>query len=64
VDQERGAIVVHGSVPGKPGNVLEITPAKVTSGFRVLGFRVDCLWQVLGSPMSASVQTRPSSRFE
>jgi large subunit ribosomal protein L3 len=29
VDQERGAIVVHGSVPGKPGNVLEITPAKI-----------------------------------
>ncbi len=29
VDQELGAIVVHGSVPGKPGNVLEITPAKV-----------------------------------
>ena len=29
VDAERGAIVVHGSVPGKPGNVLEITPAKI-----------------------------------
>lgn len=29
VDEERGAIVVHGSVPGKPGNVLEITPAKI-----------------------------------
>ena len=29
VDQELGAIVVHGSVPGKPGNVLEITPAKI-----------------------------------
>ena len=29
VDEERGAIVVHGSVPGKPGNVLEITTAKI-----------------------------------
>lgn len=29
VDEERGAIVVHGCVPGKPGNVLEITPAKI-----------------------------------
>lgn len=28
VDAERGAIVVKGSVPGKPGNILEITPAK------------------------------------
>lgn len=59
VDQERGAIVVHGSVPGKPGNVLEITPAKVTSGFRVLGFRIDCLWQALGS-----VQKRLACRCE
>lgn len=24
-----GAIVVKGAVPGKPGNVLEITPAKI-----------------------------------
>ncbi len=29
VDQELNAIVVHGSVPGKPGNVLELTPAKM-----------------------------------
>lgn len=28
VDVEKGAIVVKGSVPGKPGNVLEIAPAK------------------------------------
>ena len=28
VDVERGAIVVKGSVPGKPGNVVEIAPAK------------------------------------
>lgn len=28
VDMERGAIVVRGSVPGKPGNILEITPSK------------------------------------
>jgi hypothetical protein len=30
VDLERRAIVVKGSVPGKPGNVLEIAPAKVS----------------------------------
>lgn len=29
VDAERGAIVVKGSVPGKPGNLLEISPAKI-----------------------------------
>jgi len=29
VDLEKGALVVKGSVPGKPGNVLTITPAKV-----------------------------------
>ena len=29
VDKERGAVVVKGSVPGKPGNLLEITPAKI-----------------------------------
>ena len=29
VDAEKRAIVVKGSLPGKPGNVLEITPAKV-----------------------------------
>jgi len=28
VDGEKGAIVVKGSLPGKPGNVLEIAPAK------------------------------------
>lgn len=28
VDSEKGAIVVKGSLPGKPGNVLEITPSK------------------------------------
>lgn len=28
VDAEKGAIVVKGSLPGKPGNVLEIAPAK------------------------------------
>jgi large subunit ribosomal protein L3 len=29
VDGERGAIVVKGSVPGKPGALLELAPAKV-----------------------------------
>lgn len=29
VDTEKRAIVVKGSVPGKPGNVLEITPSKI-----------------------------------
>jgi large subunit ribosomal protein L3 len=29
VDAEKKAIVVKGSLPGKPGNVLEITPAKL-----------------------------------
>ncbi|EIE25369.1 ribosomal protein L3 [Coccomyxa subellipsoidea C-169] len=29
IDLEKGAIVVKGSVPGKPGSVLEITPNKV-----------------------------------
>jgi len=29
VDSEKRAIVVGGSVPGKPGNVLEISPAKI-----------------------------------
>jgi large subunit ribosomal protein L3 len=29
VDGERGAIVVKGSVPGKPGTVLELAPAKI-----------------------------------
>lgn len=29
VDLERKAIIVKGSVPGKAGNVLEITPAKI-----------------------------------
>lgn len=29
VDAENSAIVVKGSVPGKPGNVVEIAPAKV-----------------------------------
>ena len=28
VDPEKRAIVVKGSVPGKPGNVVEIAPAK------------------------------------
>ncbi|KAL4446359.1 hypothetical protein ABPG77_003166 [Micractinium sp. CCAP 211/92] len=28
VDAEKGAIVVKGSLPGKPGNLLEIAPAK------------------------------------
>lgn len=28
VDVEKGAIVVKGSLPGKPGNLLEIAPAK------------------------------------
>lgn len=32
VDLERRAIVVKGSVPGKPGNILEIAPAKVRAG--------------------------------
>ena len=29
VDTERQAIVVSGTVPGKPGNLVEITPAKI-----------------------------------
>lgn len=29
VDAEKKAIVIKGSLPGKPGNVLEITPAKI-----------------------------------
>lgn len=29
VDLERKAIIVKGSVPGKAGNVLQITPAKI-----------------------------------
>lgn len=29
VDAEKRAIVVKGSVPGKPGNVVEITPSKI-----------------------------------
>ena len=29
VDTERHALVVKGSVPGKVGNVVEITPAKL-----------------------------------
>ncbi len=29
VEPEKRAIVVKGSVPGKPGNVVEITPAKI-----------------------------------
>lgn len=29
VDTDRGAVVVKGSVPGKPGHLLEITPAKI-----------------------------------
>lgn len=28
IDPELHALVVKGSVPGKPGNILEITPAK------------------------------------
>ncbi len=28
VDPEKRAIVVKGSVPGKPGNVIQIAPAK------------------------------------
>jgi large subunit ribosomal protein L3 len=29
VDTKRNALVVKGSVPGKGGNLLEITPAKI-----------------------------------
>ena len=29
VDTERGALVVKGSVPGKPGCVVEVTPGKI-----------------------------------
>jgi len=29
MEPEVGYIVVKGAVPGKPGNVLEITPAKI-----------------------------------
>lgn len=28
VDAENKALVVKGAIPGKPGNVVEITPAK------------------------------------
>jgi len=34
VDVEKRAIVVKGSVPGKPGNVIEITPSKIV-GFNI-----------------------------
>lgn len=43
VDLERKAIVVKGSVPGKPGNILEIAPAKVRSGVLAAGVRVGLL---------------------
>jgi large subunit ribosomal protein L3 len=33
VDAEKRAIVVKGSLPGKPGNVLEITPSKIVGKF-------------------------------
>lgn len=29
VDTERGAVVIKGSLPGKPGSLVEITPAKI-----------------------------------
>ena len=29
MDPEKGAIVVKGAIPGKPGNIVEITPAKI-----------------------------------
>merc|ERR550514_1253773 len=29
IDKELNAIVIKGSVPGKPGNVLSLTPAKI-----------------------------------
>ena len=29
IDVEKGALVVNGAVPGKPGSVLEVTPCKV-----------------------------------
>ena len=29
VDEELNLIVVIGSVPGKPGNLLEVAPAKI-----------------------------------
>ena len=29
VDLELGAILIKGGVPGKPGNILEICPAKI-----------------------------------
>ena len=29
VDAEKKAIVIKGSLPGKPGNVLEVTPSKI-----------------------------------
>lgn len=29
VDEERSAIVIKGSIPGKPGGLLEIMPAKI-----------------------------------
>lgn len=28
IDAEKGALVVKGAVPGKPGTVLEVTPNK------------------------------------
>lgn len=35
VDTERQAIVVKGSIPGKRGNLIEITPAKTVGNKRV-----------------------------
>lgn len=29
IDQELNAIVVKGAIPGKPGNLVEILPAKI-----------------------------------
>jgi len=33
---ERRAIVIKGCVPGKPGSLVEVTPAKIVSGILCL----------------------------
>ena len=36
IDLERMAIVIKGCVPGKPGSLVEVTPAKIVSAPAVL----------------------------
>ncbi len=65
VDEERGAIVVHGSVPGKPGNVLEITPAKIvgkTWKYQRWGAHAGCCSFYMGSGAVAALYHCTASR--